>query len=330
MKGREERDINNNKWLQERLNNAPRPLIDFMNTLARKETTTQKAYLGYLMDFLTYIQDYKKIDINEYDSYVSIKKMDIDAYMNYTATNKISGKRCGASIRNSKLAAVTCFFDFLVDNDIISKNPCKRVDKIRETVEKSVTYLTVEELEDIKVKILTTSRSQHYEDPWRFRDYAIFVLACTTGMRQSAIREINMGDLDLNKGEIIVTEKGNRTKTVYLSTQTKEALQQWIDTREKLLKDVVTDALFISNKRQRIAARTIQDVVSKWTNGIGKHITPHKLRSTCAMNLYEATGDIYLVAQQLGHKNIRNTQIYAKATKEKMKETANLMDKIYG
>lgn len=330
MKGREERDQKNNEWLKAKLVDAPKPLVDYMKSFARKETTTQRVYFNYLSDFLEFIGKTMNIDINNYESYTLIKKMDIDSYMNYTAINKKTGKKCGAGIRNAKLIAVTSFFNFLVDNDIVIKNPCAKVDKIKETVEKPVTYLTIEEIENVRSRILDLHRTGEHDGPWIFRDYAIFILACTTGMRQSAIREMNIEDIDLSQKEITVTEKGNRTKKMYLSTQTCEALQRWLDVRETLLEEKECDAVFISNRRQRMGRTAIEHAVSKWTSDIDKHITPHKLRATCAMNLYEATGDIYLVAQQLGHKSIKNTQIYAKATQKKMKDTAELMDKIYG
>ena len=329
MTGREERDIKNKKWLEERMSTAPRPLQDFMQSFARKETTSQKVYFGYLMNFLNFIKNHKQIDIENYNSYSNIRKMDIDAYMNYTEISSATGKKCGASIRNSKLIAVSTFFDFLVDNDIINKNPCRNVSKIKETKEKTVTYLTKEEITEVSDKIIAGKRNTENDELWRLRDLAIFMLGCTTGMRKSAICEINMDDLNLEKREVVVTEKGNVTKTIFLSKQTCKDIQQWLVAREKLLGNKACEALFISNRRERIGATGIKNIVKTYTQDIGKHITPHKLRSTCAMNLYEATGDIYLVAQQLGHKNIENTQIYAKATKKKMKETADLMDKIY-
>ena len=61
------------------------------------------------------------------------------------------------------------------------------------------------------------------------------------------------------------------------------------------------------------------------TSEFDKKITPHKMRSTCATKLYNKEGDIYLVAQQLGHKNIKNTMIYAQATEERRK-AANILD----
>ena len=120
------------------------------------------------------------------------------------------------------------------------------------------------------------------------------------------------------------------TKTVYLSDKTVEALQNWIDKRKTLLGEKECDALFISNRRGRMSETALRAIMDRFSQYVGKHLTPHKMRSTCAMNLYSATNDIYLVAQQLGHKSIKNTQIYAKATKKQLKDTAKLMDKIYG
>ena len=87
-------------------------------------------------------------------------------------------------------------------------------------------------------------------------------------------------------------------------------------------------ALFVNKNGDRLTIGAVQYIVNLCGMYIGKHLSTHKLRSTCAMMLYDKTGDIYLVQQQLGHKDIRNTMIYAKAYEKKMKKTVKLLDEI--
>ena len=61
---------------------------------------------------------------------------------------------------------------------------------------------------------------------------------------------------------------------------------------------------------------------------IGKKVSPHKMRSTCAVNLYDKTGDIYLVKEVLGHKNIANTQRYARVSANRKREAAAILDEL--
>ena len=78
-----------------------------------------------------------------------------------------------------------------------------------------------------------------------------------------------------------------------------------------------------------MTTQAVRDLVAKYTKGItDKHITPHKLRSTCATNIYEKTGDIYLVADVLGHSNLANTRRYTAVSNEKRKQAAKAMDDI--
>jgi integrase/recombinase XerC len=126
-------------------------------------------------------------------------------------------------------------------------------------------------------------------------------------------------------------EKGEEERTVFLSDKMMELLKTWLYDREQILRkcNVDCDALFISSEKQRIGITTIRDMLKKYTYNIDKHITPHKLRSTAATNLYEKTGDIYLVADVLGHHNIQNTRRYAKVSNNKRmiaaKELSNLI-----
>ena len=79
---------------------------------------------------------------------------------------------------------------------------------------------------------------------------------------------------------------------------------------------------------KRINVRSIENLITKYTYNIDKHITPHKLRSTCATNVYNATGDIYLTADVLGHSNIANTRRYAQISEERKRKAASAMDDI--
>ena len=107
-----------------------------------------------------------------------------------------------------------------------------------------------------------------------------------------------------------------------------EIIKIWLCDREKLLKNDNCEALFISAKQQRIGVNTIRDMLKKYTYNIDKKITPHKLRSTAATNLYDATGDIYLVADVLGHHNIQNTKRYAKVSNSKKEFAADTLSKL--
>ena len=150
------------------------------------------------------------------------------------------------------------------------------------------------------------------------------------GLRVTALSEINIDDIDFKNKRITVTEKGNITKKVSFDNKTDMYLKIWIKQREELLGDYKERALFISNRRTRMTVRSIENVVEKYTQCIeGKHITPHKLRSTCGTNVYQQTKDIYLVSKILGHKNTSPTRRYAAVFDEDITETINNVANMY-
>ena len=89
------------------------------------------------------------------------------------------------------------------------------------------------------------------------------------------------------------------------------------------------DALFVSQENRRLNARTVKDLMDKYTEGVvDKKVTLHVMRHSCATNLYEKTGDIYLCAKQLHHKNVSTTQRYAELSRDRQKTAANILDGI--
>jgi Site-specific recombinase XerC len=118
---------------------------------------------------------------------------------------------------------------------------------------------------------------------------------------------------------------------VFFGTNTEEALKKWISTRNTIINNNNEKALFISKLHTRMSRDAISDMLKSATQAanINKKITPHKMRSTFGMNLYAATGDIYLTQNAMGHANIENTKIYVKATQKQMKDAANVVDVLY-
>jgi site-specific recombinase XerD len=230
---------------------------------------------------------------------------------------------CGSDIINARLSAIISFFAFLIENDIIDKNPCSKVKKIKKEKEESVVYLSKPEIKRIKKYLLEGNKKNNFAK----RDYCLFALGVRLGLRISAILNIDIDDIDFTNKTITVIEKGNITKNVVFGEDTAEIIKMWLKARSNIINDD-NKALFISAKRNRMSVRAAERVIEDCGNYIGKHISPHKLRSTCAMNLYNKTGDIYLVQQQLGHKNIQNTMIYAKASDERKREAANILDNL--
>ena len=310
MRGRAETDL---KWDAKTMNvlkNCPSILNDYYYSLIDKTRMTAYRYISYVRDFLN------SVDCG--DDYSSIRTCDINRYI-----QSLDGDN-GQSIKATRFYAISNFFEFLMDEELVDKNPCKRASKPKLKGAKDVVYLTGEEIETMKSNIRKNSTG------WcRTRDMAILILAIRTGLRVTSICEINISDINFDEGFITVVEKGNKIREIPISKNTMEMLLNWIDERNDMWGTYErNDALFVSNTRKRISQKTIERMVKKNSEGINKKITPHKLRSTCATNLYERTGDIYLVADVLGHANIQNTKRYTSIGQEKKNKVREIMDGI--
>lgn len=306
MSGRQEQDYRRELWIDKKLMGSPQLLSDYMLSIKRKASSTRKAYLGYLIQYVEYMAS-QNIDI------LTVKPMHIDRYVDFIS------KGNGNSIVNGKVSAVSDFYNFLLRNEFVKSNPCSDVEKLTIEKKESVVYMTDAEVEKIKHNAISSKTK------YRNRDLCIITLGCATGLRVSAIVNIDIEDIDFDGKTITVIEKGNKKRQVYIGDNTVNMIKTWMHDRKKICGNN-SGPLFLSQKHNRIAVRTVQDMIHNASKGIDKHITPHKMRSTCAMKLYDKTGDIYLTAQQLGHANIANTMIYAKATDERRREAADILD----
>ena len=318
MNGRQETNLKIENKIQLLLHDAPKVIKDYSYNFGSKTEKTKMAYLRYVIDFYNYFNHF---DITK------LKRSDINKYMEYIRYDK-DGNENKTSVRNARLAGIKDFYSFLESEGLIDVNPTINVKPPRSEEEREIIALTPDEIKKIKKNILNgvgSHRAKARQKDWVNRDLAIVSLGCTTGLRCAAIMEINIEDVDLEQNTIKVVEKGNKVRVIHIGETTADVIRDWIADRAKL-EDGSTSALFISNRRKRIAHNSIAYMLEKYTVGINKHITPHKMRSSCATNLYDKTHDIYLVQEVLGHKNIANTRRYARISEERKREAADIMD----
>ncbi|MBR4816231.1 MAG: tyrosine-type recombinase/integrase, partial [Lachnospiraceae bacterium] len=168
-----------------------------------------------------------------------------------------------------------------------------------------------------------SQRKQKFHELNKVRDLAIMTLLLGTGMRVSELVGIDLRDLDFANNRVKVTRKGGYEAYIYFGDEVADALMNYVDERENI-KDIKVgheDALFLSTRKSRITVRSIELMVKEYSSYITtvKKITPHKLRSTYGTSLYQETGDIYLVADVLGHKDVNTTRKHYAALDEERK-----------
>ncbi len=260
-----------------------------------------------------------------------LSPFEIEAYLNYVEIYKDAE---GNIIKNSergksrKLAAIRSMIRYFEKKQIIKYNPTASVDtpKLRE---KEIIRLDTDEINAMFEVVDTgdglSTRQQKYQENTRVRDLAIVSLLLGTGIRVSELVGIDVDDVNFNDLSFVVTRKGGARVILYFSEEVAGYLYDYycMRTADKSLKN--EPALFLSLQKRRITTRAVENIIKKYSLVAAplKHITPHKLRSTFGTQLYRNTGDIYVVADVLGHKDVNTTKRHYAAITDDIRRNAS-------
>ena len=339
MQGRIEHKIQTENKIQEMISGMPEYMVKFYYYLNLKTHITKLKYIENVMRFLKYYSNNDVYNL-EIEDIRKITSLTIEQYIASISYYTVESKKEVKELSNASKAAVysslSAFFDFLVIHNYIDISPFSNKQIRRPKIqENDVVFLTVEEVQKVEnaiIKGVGNKTAISKQQNWKYRDYLLFRIPIVNGLRVTALSEININDLDLQNKRIRVTEKGNITKYVFVDDKTCMFIEMWLEKRKELLGAAYDkeQALFISNQKKRITVRSIEYIIQKYTDGIvDKHITPHKLRSTCGTNLYQAKKDIYLVANVLGHKNTAPTRRYTKVFEHDKQDAISTMASLY-
>lgn len=329
MQGRLEHAIECEAKAEKILNNMPDFVREYYSVFKQgRQPSAVLNYIRYLERFLRFVnEDTKNISVEDLNS-----NSVVSSYMDSINTTMKWGeiRETSVSYRQSMYAVLNSFYSFLTDNDYIEKNPVRKIKRAKgkDIVERK--FLTERDLRKILAAAdvgVGTELQIKRNDQWRHRDKAILMLFMETGMRCTALSEINVSDVDFNKGTVTVINKGHKPFVYKIEGKLVEALLLWSRDRAKLLKDQEMDALFISDRKKRIASRTISRLVEKYSeDALGYSISPHKLRAAYAnIILRKSNGNIYLTQRLLDHASPNTTKIYLDDITEKDKDMATQM-----
>lgn len=317
--------IKNSKKLRELLATLPPFCYEFFRGI--EQTTSSRTRIAYAYDLRVFFdflrknhRHFKHLDTEdvEVEDLDLIKPDHIEMYLDHLDyystedgqdehTNKERGK-------SRKLASLRTFYKYFYKKQKIKNNPVILVD-LPKIHEKVITRLEVDEvvklLDEVESGEGLTERQKKFHDKTKVRDLALITLLLGTGMRVSECVGINIADIDFQVNGIRIVRKGGTEVVVYFGEEVEEALKDYLLLRNKIIPDDGhEDALFLSLRNRRITVRSVQKLVKKYSEQVTKlkNISPHKLRSTYGTNLYRETGDIYLVADVLGHKDVNTTK----------------------
>lgn len=213
-----------------------------------------------------------------------------------------------------KTASLKSFFKYLVKKGMSKKNPASLVSSARKKK-----YLPA--VMD-KSEIFSLIDSIPESDPLSMRNKAIIMLLYSSGLRVSELCGLDTGDIDYSNGNVRVTGKGNKQRTVPCGETARETLVKWLAYRKELIKKQ-DKALFLTKSGQRIQDRMIRYIINGYIDNLSiqKHVSPHTLRHTFATHLLQNGAGIRSIQEMLGHSSLSTTQVYTHLTVEKLKES---------
>ena len=331
-------DVNNTLKLRELTKDLPPYVRTFFRGIEPQTSSgTRVAYAYDLNVFFHYLHENnpqlgekteKEISLEDLQS---LKPVDIEEYLDYVKVYSSKDHEVRTNVPSSlkrKLASLRSFYKYLYMNEMITYNPVELV-AMPKLQEKNIVRLDADEvaefLDHVETGSQLTKRQLQFHEKNKVRDLAIMTLLLGTGIRVSECVGLNLRDVDWKNDGILIHRKGGKEVVVYFGEEVREALSAYADQREEIIaEDGHEDALFLSSQRKRISVKSVENLVKKYvdTLGISKHITPHKLRSTYGTNLYQATGDIYLVADVLGHSDVNTTRKHYAALEDERRRSA--------
>lgn len=299
MDGRTEHKIITEKKIIEKINKYPEYyLLGFYNSLGQKyEYKTKEVYINHVLLFLSYLNK-NIIQIDEDDLNVYFTKLQ------YKEKNKKTVETSG-TYRATVHSALKQYFNYLYKTKKIINNPMENIERPKNKKDSNIEriYLTPDEMQKIIENIKVDGGKNTN------RDSLILMIFLYTGIRCTALTEINIEDIDFKNYILKIVDKRDKYREFPIPKEMMILINKVRGTR-------TTGALFISNRNTRISQSNIKWLLKKYTNNIDKHVTPHKLRHSYGTNLYNETGDIYAVKNAMGHENISTTQIYVHVDKK--------------
>jgi site-specific recombinase XerD len=265
---------------------------------------------------LELLEQIKPVDIEEYLDYLTYYKKGEVEHL-----NQENGKK-------RKLISLRSFYNYYFKKEMIKYNPAALID-IPKLHQKEIIRLEIDEVAKMLDQVETgenmTKSQQKYHNKTRVRDLALITLLLGTGLRVSECVGLDLNDVDFNNDGIKIRRKGGYESIIYFGEEVRDSLEEYLKERDQIIPATGSEeALFLSMQKKRISVKAVENLVKKYAGLVTKlkKITPHKLRSTYGTSLYRETGDIYLVADVLGHKDVNTTKKHYAAIEDSRRRSA--------
>ncbi len=330
-------NIDNTERLRALLNKLPNFCRYFFRGI--EPTTSSRTRIAYAYDLGVFFEflkqtnpSLKNIEITEIKLNIldQIKAIDIEEYLDFLTYYKSDDvERLNTEKgKKRKLVSLRSFYKYYYQKEMITTNPASLI-SVPKLHEKEIVRLEIDEvaklLDEVESAGNMTKTQQKYHEKTKVRDLALMTLLLGTGIRVSECVGLDINDVDFDNNGIKIRRKGGYEVVVYFGEEVQEALLSYLEERKQIVPcEGHANALFLSMQQKRLNVRSVENLVKKYASTVTKlkKITPHKLRSTYGTSLYRETGDIYLVADVLGHKDVNTTKKHYAAIEDSRRRSA--------
>lgn len=338
MNGRDEHHVALEQKIERMIEGKPDYLRLYYLSMQYPSMRTKSEYVGEVIHYLTYISDQLNVDISNPKN---LNYQNVIEFLHSIQYKEKDGIQEPTSVAYRKLVW-TClnkFFVYLVSTHQIEENPMVSV--MRPKGHDNVKRVYMKDY-DIQAALQYIS---DYGGEFRTRDLAIVIVFLQTGMRVTALSEMDIENVsfqvvssdghihstaDITGASITIVDKRNKEFEKLISATAAKYLYLWLVERNAmLLKKGIQNqsAVFINRDCQRISQHGINYLMWKYMPKIdGKQISPHALRRTYGTTLYQQTKDIYYVQQAMGHASPETTQMYVVESGNDKRRAADIMD----
>lgn len=274
------------------------------------------------------------------DDLEHIPVLSVNQYLTYLKGEKGKDNEHKATTIRRRRASISSMYNFFIKNEKLTRNPVGATESVK-LPDKPVIYLSNEDQNKLLNVIRSgdglTDKAQKQHALYESRDIAMFILMLDTGLRVSELLSSDIKDYNFDDFSVVVTRKGGDIQSVYYSDECKYYLEDYFEKQKaRFSLQNGNFPAFTTTSGNRMSVRSVELLVKKYAYATfpeakAENLSPHKLRSSFAMSFYRATDhNILLLQKKLNHKNITTTNIYAKADKEELKESRNVMQSLRG
>lgn len=329
MSGRLEIENKVNKATEKTLKSLPDIVTDYYDSSeSGMSPKTLQAYINDIKRFVTYLKETN----GNVDNEILINCSDtlIRRYLKKNETKEVNGEivKLSYATRARLWSSLSSFYTFLKRRKEITDNPMEYIKRPPMKDSPKRVFLTEDELN----KLVDVVKAKHNVNTKR--DLTILYIFITTGMRVSALTEIDVKDIDFDERTLTITDKGDKCHVYPLSDFMVSVLKDYLEKRNVDFIDIDDNGILFPTKlngtMHRMTPENVRYLIKTYSKkALGNSISPHKLRAAFCNILLKKTNDLFFVSKAVGHSKVTTTQIYLDdSTAEARTKSANIMANI--